>query len=316
MGAHVVDELVQSGGAVRVLELTGVDASHLPGGVEVVRGDVASADDVARAVTGCDAVVHLAANAQLWSPDASVYERVNHQGARNVLAAARAAGVERFVHVSSEAVLAGPRGAGEIDESAERSIEAMAGPYSRSKWRADRAVAEAASQGFAAIIVTPTVPVGPGDRRRTPPTRLIEAFLNGKVPASLHADLPLVDVRDAAKGIVAALDRGEPGKRYLVAGENWTTTRLFEALAETTGRKPPRWRAPYPVALLAGYAEQAACRVRGGQPLGTVEGVRLARRSLRFDDAWSRRQLDLHPRPVMDALRDAVAWLRDNRNAG
>ena len=327
IGSHVVSLLDERGDAVSVFEREEADASVLPETIGVLRGDVQDAEQLHARMAGFDAVIHCAANAQLWARDASVYEAVNHRGTQNVVRAANASGVSRVVHVSSEAVLAGPRVAvdsrplnrggpaargtaaieadARIDEAASRSLGEMAGAYSRSKWRAERAVLE-----HGAIVVVPTVPVGPGDRNRTPPARLIEAFMAGKVPAKVEADLPLVDVRDVATGIVATLDRGKPGKRYLVAGENWTTTRLFAALAEITGRKAPLFNVPYPVALASGYVAQAICRVTGGQPLSTVEGVRLTRKRLRFDDSWSRQQLGLSPRPVMDALRDAVAWLR------
>lgn len=312
IGSYVVKLLSMRGEAVRVLERPKAEASHLPEGVEVVRGDVTRAEDARRAVAGCRRVIHLAANANLWSRDPDAFDRVNHRGTRRLLEASSDAGVERFVHVSSEVVLAGPlEGEGWIDESAERSVEEMAGPYSRSKWRAEQAVRSFSESGKlrGAMIVVPTVPVGPGDRNVTPPTRLLKAFLDQRLPAVLDADLPLIDVRDAAVGVVAALDRGEGGERYLVAGENWSTRRLLRAVAELTGQNAPGWGPPYRLAMISAHLAEAVRRVIGGQPLGSVEGVRLAGMRLRFDDAKSRTALKLHPGPVVVAVRDAVAWL-------
>jgi dihydroflavonol-4-reductase len=312
IGSHIVALLTHRGETVRVLEREKADTAHLPESVEIVRGDITRIDDVKTAVEGCDVVIHCAANPNLWARDAEAFERVNHQGARRVLEAASEAKVKRFVHVSSEAVLAGPADEkGLIDESAERSLEEMAGPYSRSKWLAERAVRAFHEAGKlpAAMIAVPTVPVGPGDRNRTPPTRLIAAFLDQRVPALLAADLPLIDVRDAAAGIVAVADRGEAGARYLVAGENWSTHALLHAIGEITGQSVPRWGPPYPLALASSHMAQGFRRIVGGQPLASVEGVRLTRKRLRFDDSHSRKKLRLTPRPVAVAVHDAVKWL-------
>ena len=312
IGSHIVALLAQRGKAVRVLEREKAGTSHLPDGVEVLRGDITRLDDAESAVEGCEVVIHCAANPNLWARDAGVFERVNHQGTRRMLEAASEAKVKRFVHVSSEAVLAGPADEqGLIDESAERSLEEMAGPYSRSKWLAERAVRAFQEAGKlpAAMIAVPTVPVGPGDRNRTPPTRLIEAFLDQRLPAVLAADLPLIDVRDAAAGLVAVADRGEAGERYLVAGENWSTHLLLQAIGELTGQSVPRWGPPYPLALASSHLAQGFRRIVGGRPLGTVEGVKLTRKRLRFDDSRCRQTLRLHPRPVAVAVHDAVKWL-------
>lgn len=312
VGSHLVGLLAGRGESVRVLEQTKADTAHLPEGVEVVRGDVARLDDAKAAVDGCDVVIHCAANPNLWARDANAFERVNHQGTRRMLEAASEAKVQRFVHVSSEVVLAGPlEETGLINESAARSLEEIPGPYGRSKWLAEQAVREFAEAGElpATMIAVPTVPIGPGDRNRTPPTRLIAAFLDQRLPAVLAADLPLIDVRDAAAGILAVADRGEAGQRYLVAGENWTTHRLLHAIGEMTGQSVPGWGPPYPLALASAHLAQSFRRLVGGQPLGSVEGVRLTRKKLRFDDSHSRKQLRLTPRPVALAVRDAVKWL-------
>lgn len=312
IGSYVVALLAARGETVRVLEREKAKTDHLPEGVEVVRGDVTRRADAKTAVTDRDVVIHCAANPNLWARDADVFERVNHQGTRRMLEASREAGVKRFVHVSSEVVLAGPaEEKGLIDESAERSLEEMPGPYSRSKWLAERAVREfqEGGQSMAAMIAVPTVPIGPGDRNRTPPTRLIAAFLDQRVPALLAADLPLIDVRDAAAGIVAVADRGEAGERYLIAGENWSTHRLLHAIGEMTGQSVPGWGPPYSLALGAAHLAQGFRRLVGGQPLATVEGVKLTRKRLRFDDSHSRQKLRLNPRPVAMAVHDAVKWL-------
>ena len=102
---------------------------------------------------------------------------------------------------------------------------------------------------------------------------------------------------------------GKGGERYLVAGENWSTRRLLRAVAELTGQNAPGWGPPYRLAMISAHLAEAVRRIVGGQPLGTVEGIRLTRKRLRFDDSHSRKKLRLNPRPVAVAVHDAVKWL-------
>ena len=313
IGSHVVRQLVASGRRVRVLDLPGVPADHLPrADVALMRGDVAEPADARRAVAGCAAVLHLAADPNLWRHDPRRFDRTNHRGTVNVIAAAAEAGAERIVHVSTESILAQRQRSRVIDETTRTALAEMPGPYCRSKWLAEAAAERAAAAGAPVVIASPTVPVGPGDRRTTPLTRLIVDFAQGRVRGRLAGDIALIDVRDAAAGVLAALERGRPGARYLLAAENWTIDRLFEELSRITGRPAPRFAVPYALALGFAHAEQAWCAARNGRPpMATVTGVKLTRRGMRFDARRSTEALGLRPRPVAAALREAVAWLRE-----
>ena len=144
IGSHLVEHLVAEKQAVRVLEKPGVATSHLPETeIEIVFADLRDAEAVEEAVAGCDVVLHLAANPNLWARDPDEFEQVNHQGTRRVLAAARAAGARRVVHVSTESILAPPGHKGVITEQTRTTLDDMIGPYSRSKWLAEQAAREA-----------------------------------------------------------------------------------------------------------------------------------------------------------------------------
>jgi len=310
IGACLVRRLVEGGRAVRVLEVPGRPIDHLPTeGCEIHRGDVGERRDVERFVAEADWVVNLAANPNLWASDAEEFHRVNHLGARHVIESAAATGASRIVQVSTEAILARRRPE-MITERTRAGYAEMVGPYCRSKWRAEAEAWRAAEAGAPVMVVSPAVPVGAGDWLQGPLTRLLVDFGQGRIKALLEADLPLIAVDDAAGGIEAALARGEPGQRYLLAAENWTTRRLFDALANLTGRPAPRARVPYALALSFAWAEQAYCEaVNGRTPMASVAGVRLARRYMRFDTTRTREALGLEFRPVRDALAEAVGWL-------
>ena len=170
---------------------------------------------------------------------------------------------------------------------------------------------ERARAGHPVLVANPTMPVGPGDRGLSPPTRLILDFGLGRLPARMDCTLNLIDVRDVAEGLIRTLERGEPGRRYLLGGENLELVGLFTILSELTGQPVPRWKVPYAVGLsVAVVSEWWADHVSGRAPKATVTGVKLTQRTMHFDARRSLESLDLVPRPVRQSLSEAVTWLR------
>src|SRR5206468_12383969 len=107
------------------------------------------------------------------------------------------------------------------------------------------------------------------------------------------------------EGLIRTLERGRPGRRYLLGGENLTLLGLLGELSALTGVPVPRWRVPYALGLaVAACSELWADHVTGRPPKATLTGVRLTRRTLHFDPTWSLGELDLHPRPVRESLAD------------
>ena len=314
IGGHLVDLLVGRGERVVVVERPGADASHLPPGVEVVRADIRDPEATRRAVEGARYVYHLAANPNLWARDRGEFDAVNHRGTVHVLDAALEGGAERIVHVSTESILTRARSTGPIAEDVEIAPSDAVGPYCLSKLRAEDQAMARARAGAPVVVVNPTMPVGPGDRGVSPPTRLIRDFCNGKLPARMDCTLNLIDVRDVASGLVLAMDRARPGRRYLLGGENLTLVALLGHLSELTGVPVPRWSVPYPLGLAVAVASEFwADHFTGKPPKATVTGVRLTRRIMNFDASVSLRELGLTPRPVRKSLADAVAWLLEAR---
>ncbi len=311
IGSHLVRQLVDRGERVRVVERPGAPVDHLPAGVEVVRADIRDADAVRPALLGGDTVFHLAANPNLWVRDRREFDRVNHQGTVHVLDAAIAAGARRIVHVSTESILTCVRAAGPITEDVAIVESDAVGPYCLSKLRAEEAARARAGAGHPVLIANPTMPVGAGDHGLSPPTRLIRDFARGELLARMDCTLNLIAVDDIAEGLVRLRDRGTPGRRYLLGGENLTLVELLGTLSELTGVPVPRWRVPYPVGLgVAVLSEFWADHVTGRAPKATLTGVRLTRRTMHFDARRSLADLDLTPRPVRQALAESVAWLR------
>jgi dihydroflavonol-4-reductase len=312
IGGHLVRLLVGRGERVRVLDRPGSAVRHLPlDRIDLVTADVRDRPAVRRAVGGCAVVYHLAANPQLWARRRGHFRQVNYVGAVNVIEEALAAGAKRVLHTSTESILTRATQVGPIAEDQRVPLADVIGPYCRSKWHAERFALALGRAGAPVVVVNPTLPVGPGDWGRSPPTQMILDCCRGHRAAYLDADLNLIDVRDVAAGMALAVERGTPGRRYLLGGENWSIEKVFTWLADHVGVPRPRWRVPYPVALAAAYvSEWVADVATGAIPTATVTGVKLTRRTMHFDARRSLAELGLRPRPAADALADAVAWLR------
>jgi dihydroflavonol-4-reductase len=205
---------------------------------ETATGDLRNASSLEKAMSGCDTVFHVAADYRLWVRDSAEMYRSNVEGTRSILEAARKNGVRRVVYTSSVATMGFTANGHPADEESPVSLADMIGHYKRSKFMAEQVALEAGRHGMHVVTVNPTTPVGEQDVKPTPTGRIVVDFLKRKFPAYVETGLNLVDVRECARGHVAALERGKPGERYILGGENLTLKQILDRLGEITGLHP------------------------------------------------------------------------------
>ncbi len=315
IGSHVVRLLCERGKSVRVLDRPRARVDHLPSQqTEFVFADIRDVNAVRKAVAGCEYVYHLAANPQLWTLQKGHFRQVNYRGTVNVLSEALYARAKRILHCSTESILTRSYQTNPISEEQDVPIHEVIGPYCRSKWLAEKYARELALQGAPIVVVNPTLPIGPGDFGRSPPTQMILDCALGRRQFYLDAELNLLDVRDVAAGMIAAMELGKTGRRYLLGAENWTIRQLFEWIAKQHGVPPPKYSVPYPVAVGTALVSEWLADVFTHQvPVASVTGVRLTRRKMQFDPSRSLAELRLSPRPVTESLTDAISWYKQMR---
>ena len=180
IGSHLVNELVDRAMPVRVVERPGAAVEHLPRQAEVLFADIRDRAALDRAFERAEWVYHLAANPNLWARNRDEFDAVNHRGTVNVLDAALEAGAERVLHTSTESILTKAELSGPIDENIEIRLSDAVGPYCRSKLLAEQYAFSLAGKGLPVVVANPTMPVGPGDRNLSPPTRLVLDFCRGE----------------------------------------------------------------------------------------------------------------------------------------
>jgi len=316
IGGHVASDLIGAGWRVRALvRAESLGSGRLPDGCEPAAGDLRDAAAVRRAAEGVDAVFHVAARYSLARRNAALVEACNVDGTRNVLAAAREVGAP-VVHTSSVSTVGLPLDGAPGDEDTPLPPAQVIGAYKRSKVASERLALAAAAEGQHVVVVNPTAPVGPGDHAPTPTGRIVTDFLAGRLPAYVDTGLNLVDVRDVAAGHRLALERGAPGRRYILGNENLTLREILRVLAGLTGRRPPRVRLPHAVAIgFAAVDEAVEGRLLGREPLAPLDGALMARKRMFVDGSRAVRELGMSQSPVRAALADAVDWFQARRAA-
>jgi dihydroflavonol-4-reductase len=312
VGSAVARALIAQGRQVRVLVRPASDKFNLQN-LEVERREGALEDSASleAAVAGCGALYHVAADYRLWVPRPQAMYRANVEGTRAIMQAALARGVERIVYTSSVAVLGLFPNGTPADETTPSVLDDMIGPYKRSKFMAEAVVREmVATRGLPAVIVNPSTPIGPGDVKPTPTGRMIVEAASGRMPAFVDTGLNLAHVDDVAAGHVLAEERGRIGERYILGGENLTLREILRRIAHLVGRKPPRLSLPIPTLMPVAFAAETVARITGREPFVTVDGLRLARKRMFFSSRKAVEELGYAPRPVDQALADAVTWFR------
>lgn len=170
-----------------------------------------------------------------------------------------------------------------------------------------------ADAGIPVVIVQPSAPFGPGDVKPTPTGRLVVEAASGRMPAYVNTGLNVVHVDDVAAGHLLAYKKGSVGETYILGGENRTLQWILETIAELTGRSPPRIRLPHWLVIPIAYIVEGTTRIRGsGEPMMTVDSVRMARKLMYFSIEKARRELGYSPRPAVEALRDAIEWFYEH----
>jgi dihydroflavonol-4-reductase len=311
VGGAVARRLVAEGESVRVLVRRSSNHANIEAlQVEVAEGDLRDKESVARAIRGCDAVFHVAADYRLWSPRPQELYDSNVTGTRNVMEAALEAKVRRVVYTSSVATLGSPSDGSAADEDTPSGLSDMIGHYKRSKFLAEEVVTTlVAERGLPAVIVNPSTPVGAGDVKPTPTGRMIRDAALGRIPAYVDTGLNIVAVEDVAHGHLLALEKGAIGRRYVLGGDNLPLREILACIAEMVERKPPSIRLPrgliYPIA----YLSQALAALTGGpEPQVTVDGLRMSKKKMYFSSARAERELGYRARPAPEALRAATEW--------
>jgi dihydroflavonol-4-reductase len=312
VGSHVAHAFAAQGARLRLLIRPTSRLDNLEGlSAETVTGDLRNPDTFRSALGDCDVLVHVAADYRLWVRDPQAMYAANVDGTRNLLALARELGVTKAVYTSSVATMGFREDGTIVDENTPVSLDDMVGHYKRSKYLAEQEAIAASHNGQHVIVLNPTTPIGANDIKPTPTGQIVVDFLNRKFPAYVDTGLNLVDVDEVARMHVAAVERGRPGERYILGGENLSLKQILDKMSAITGLPSPTMKVPHSVAMaFAFFDETITGRLRGKEPRATMEAVRMGKKKMFASSAKAERDLGFRIVPVYAALRSAIDWFR------
>ena len=272
--------------------------------VEPVQADALDERAMTEALEDCDLLFHTAGMVAS-RPRHDVW-RVNAVAPKVVVECAAAAGVRRVVLTSSVAAI-GPapreRPANEDDRFPAGEIGMI---YADSKRAGEQAAFEAGARlGIEVVALNPAYVLGVPVNRALPgetSTRIVGNYLRGRLPAIVDAYTNIVDVEDVARGHLLAAERGRPGERYILGGENLRWSEVIREIAKYSEHRDPLIVMPPEIARAAGIFG----RVRvPGVPL---EGIRLMAPDWRYSSAKAKRELGYAPRPAAETIERTARW--------
>ncbi len=318
LGAHLVANLLERGDTVVALcrepRDAGLEVAVKGKSAEIARGDVLDADSVKLAAKGCDGVYHCAGKVSRDARDAEALYALHVEGTKRTLDACKAVGVRRAVVASSSGTVA--VSADENHVATEKDVAPVGllnrWPYYRSKLFAEQAALDRNVPEFEVVSVNPTLLLGPGDLRGSS-TEDVRLFLEKRIPAVPPGGLSYVDVRDAAEGMVLAMDRGRPGSRYLLGASNVTIREFFARLERIAGVKAPFLplpRAPELAKIGADLADKWLGRFGLALPVDPVS-FDMAQFYWYLDASLAEAELGWFPRDSIETLADTVRDLQE-----
>ena len=325
IGSRLALELARRGARVRVLVRSGefsmppnLDPELSCDRLEVVKGDVTDVSSLPRAMQGCRYVYHLAGRASNWASDPRTYHNVNVQGLRNVLDVAEANRIERIVWTST-VVTFQPTKPGEIaDESTPRTIPFFT-EYERSKAQGEELAQQYASRGVPVVIVNPSRVYGPGHLTESNSlVKIIDMYDRGRAPFMLGCGRPVgnyVFIDDVVQGLILAMQRGQPGRRYLIGGQNASFREFFDTVDRVSGKRHFRIPIRRPAAMTVAYFYQLRANWFGVHPEITPPWIRHFLMDWAYSTRRAEQELGYKHVTLEEGIRRTYQWLTEVRES-
>jgi NAD+-dependent farnesol dehydrogenase len=288
--------------------------SSFPPSVKLVAGSIENLNSYRSALQNQDVFVHVAALVKMWVRDRKQFDRVNVEATENALQAAVDGGIRKFVYASSFMALGPSNGKPMTEKDARRTTE-MHNDYERTKFQADQMMRGYIDRKYPVYILYPGVIYGPGTLTDgNIVAKNLIPFLKGTMPFGLSIkDWCYSFVRDVVEGFVKIIETDPPSRRYILGGENVSGETFYRKVQQVTGKKPPFFNIPMPVAIASGYGEYLLAELFGREPsLLTHEVARIYKHSWSYDSSLAEQEIGYRITPFIDGLKQMVEWLRNS----
>jgi dihydroflavonol-4-reductase len=312
VGNVLVRKLLERGEKVRALILPGENREPIQGlEIDAVAGDVLHLDTLFQSMQGVRGVFHLAGVISIMPGPNPAVRKVNVDGTKNVLRAAKKTGIKLIYTSSIHAIQRVQDGV--IDESIPYDMNNPYGAYDRSKAEATLEVLNAAHAGLEAVVACPTGVIGPYDFRGSMMGAVIHDAAVAKPTLYVDGAYDFVDVRDVADGLISAAENGACGESYILSGQKISVRYLLETVREITGRHFFQMKIPIDLAKFAAIFTPLYYRLAQATPRFTPYSLEVLQSNSNISHAKATRELGYSPRTLYDSIKDTVKWFLERR---
>lgn len=315
LGNTIIRRLVSQGKKVRGLVLKNDHRNFLRNlGVEIIRGDILDKYAIdklfAHSEKYCVKVIHAASLITIKSKyDPSIYT-VNIIGTQNILKACKKYGVKKLVYVSSVHAIPEKNNNKLIKEISYFDPNKVVGHYSKSKAIATQHVLSSVGDSFDIVVVHPSGIIGPYDFGLNGHlTKLILQYIKGSLRFYVDGGYNFVDVRDVAKGILLALEKGKNGETYILSGHYASIKDLLQIVSYIIGYKPLKAKVPYELVNSLSPIIELFYNSINRQPLLTPYSLYTLKSNSNFSHLKATKQLGYTSRPLVETLNDTINWI-------
>lgn len=313
IGNVLVRELVSKGERIRAIVPPIEDISSIKAfDLEIVEGDVRDYGSLVKAFNGAEYVYHLAGIVSISSGRNRLLHEVNVEGTKNVVRACIQSKIKRLVYVSSIHAFEEPPHGTPITETKDFNPSKVMGQYAKSKAAATNEVFKGVESGLDAVILHPTGVIGPYEYRLSNTGQLIYDFMHKKLFAYIDGSYDFVDVRDVAKGIILACEKGRMGENYILSGEQVTVRGILKILEDETGIKAPNIKIPIWLAKLTSPLSELYYKIKKQQPLYTSYSIATLLSNSNTTHEKAAKELGYTARSIKESIRDTAKWIQEN----
>ena len=313
LGANVARELVKRGYRLKVLMRPGSDQrgiANLP--CTIITGDLHQPETLKKALEGCEFLIHGAARTDQWPSDLPAFVKTNVEGTIYLVEAAKQMQIRKMIYVST-ANTVGP-GTKEFPgvECNTFHFSALNSGYINSKFMSEQYIQDQVrASGFPAVIVNPSFLIGPWDLKPSSGKLLLHAF-KSRIQLVPPGGKNFVYAGDAAVAICNALEKGKPGERYLLVGENLSYKEFFDLVNQYASRTPTQIPLPAFLLKIMGQVGDVWGKLTGKAEINRIT-AKLCCCQTYYSGKKAIRDLGLPQTPVKEAIAEAIHWFENTK---
>ena len=315
IGIQLVKRLIDSGIKVHALYRSEAKADLIRiEGVTLFKGDIMDKQCLSLAMKGCSQAYHVAAYAAVWSKDPTLFSRFNVDGTLNVLEAARLTGVDRIV-VTSTAGILGPSEKEPVNENSPVPSSFFT-LYEDSKYKMEQELKLLNNSTPEVVIVNPTRVYGPGFLSKSNGMSLmIKKYIAGSwrfIPGDGKRMGNYVYVEDVVSGHLLAMEKGTPGERYVLGGEDISYNQLFDFVRSSSGVSKRLFHINVQLLFFAAGLFSILSKITGKPPLIVPSWVRKLTHNWIVSSEKAIKGLGYAPMNAKEGIDRTVQWLIAN----